>query len=90
MKNEYNEEEKRLIHEYAYSTSPRRIGFYLMIVLTPLVAEIYGILERDIPAMVMGFLGLFVLVIWLLTSSWNDGKLLFSICNKILNNEKQN
>ena len=84
MKNEFNEEEKRLIHEYSYSTPPRRIGFYLMVVLTPLVAEIYGILEKDIPAMIMGFLGLFILVIWVLTSSWSDAKLLTSICKKIL------
>jgi len=84
MDDKFSNEEKHLIQDYAYSTPSRRIIFYLVIVLTPLMAEIYGIIEKDIPAMILGFIGLFVLLIWILISSWNDSKLLHSICSKLL------
>jgi len=85
MDNKFTNEEKALIQEYAYSTAPKRTFFYVMMVLTPIAAEVYGIMEKDIPAMIIGFLSLLALLIWVLTSSWGDAKLLTSICTKFMN-----
>ena len=86
MNNQFTKEEKVLIQSYINTTAFKRIGFYLMILFLPFIAEIYRLIEKeDIPAMIMGFLGLFIFVIWLFVAGWGDAKLLTSKCNKILN-----
>jgi len=77
-------DEELLLMRFAQERSGRRWAFYA-VVLTPIAAfGVYGMVNRDIAALAVAFLGAFGYVLWHVNWEFEGARQLRSIAQKVL------
>jgi len=84
----FTEEELNLIKYYSVRQPvSRSVIFFVCVLAAPIGFAFFGVLNKDVIAMLVAFSGLLVFVIWYLGASMKNEKALNQVFNKILKNE---
>jgi hypothetical protein len=77
-------EEKRLLQRIIAGGDMSYLSFYASVLFAPIAFAIYGFMKQDPNAVSAAFLGLLVIFLWVISYRVRDGKLLRSICTRLL------
>jgi len=84
----FTPEERQLMHRIVADESTSYMSFYASILFAPIVFAVYGFIKQDPNAIIAAFLGLLIIFLWVISYRARYGKLLRSICARLLGTDK--
>jgi len=80
----FTDEESHLIHYFATERlGANRMWFYLSVLVAPVGAALYGVIQHDYIALTVAFFGLLALVLWYISEERRWTKHYRVICEKL-------